>query len=929
MKLDLSGQWALAFENNNEKIEYKDTIFLPATTEQAALGKYVENPTSLYLGRKWPVCGKVWYKKKIMVPLEWKEYYVQLSLERTKFTKVWVNNKFIGESFETLVPQVYELGKLSTGEHELTIMVDNALDQYDCFPKSLYNGHQYTEHTQTNWNGILGAINLIGHKGIFIEQVLTIRNDNQLEIRVKTNEKEELKADDVFVEVSICQFQTKNAVFHTNVKLEKSKTSIVVSDVNFDLWDEYAQNLYDLEITLLDDCGNRLCNTTTLVTGIRKLETEGQELRINGERVSLRGSLDCAIYPLTGACPFTEAEWMNILEKMKSFGMNHYRFHSWCPPEAAFIAADKLGMYLQVELSCFANELYKKDDKKYDRVLEEYLYQQSKIVLETYGNHPSFILFAIGNEMRGNLEAYNDLLRVLKEVRGDILYSQGANNFLEDPIPCAEDEFWVTMRTKRGVNIRASFSHNDLPLGTIQSKEILGTLDNYEEAANLSAIPLISHEIGQFQSFPLLTDHDKYTGPLRGDVYEILENKLKVNGLLEKNKEFYEASGALLVECYKAEIEANLRTSNMSGFQLLGLQDFPGQGTALVGVLDCFFENKGFIDSKGFREFCNEVVVMATFPKYCYKMEEEINVMIYIYNYSGKNQIEKLTIELQENTHIIDSIVVEQLESKKQCVEKAYECKFSTNKINVPCEAKLHLEYGGYENNYSLWIYPKENILPIEMTEEIIVDNQIKKDKLDHETIDNQKIDNETIENKTIDNEIIPSREIGFFTTDEIGKSIWVTNTYNEKVNQILENNGKVLLCSSKQKNGIEGFFPTDFWCYPMFKEACVNSGNPIAPGTMGLLIDTKHPALKKFPTRSYSQWQWQQIVSHSCGVILDEEKDCKIIVQVIDNFDRNHVLGLVYEKQVKNGKLLVCSSDLLENLDIPEMRQLFISLVQ
>lgn len=894
MKRNLSGIWKVAFDNEQNKVEYKDTINLPATTEQAGLGEYKEEKTSLYLGRKWPICGKVWYKRTFDVPQDWEDKYIQLTLERTKYTKVWIDEILIGESFETLVPQIFELGKLSVGQHELIIVVDNDLAKYDCFPKSLYDGHQYSEHTQTNWNGILGEIYLSAHAGIFVENATAIRKESHLEICLKTKSSKAFNLTDVFTKVVIYSCENKNIIDQFEQQLDGTQLTWILPSSSMQLWDEYAQNMYEIVVTLTDNKGRELCEKYSTITGVRQLEAKNYELHINSNRISLRGSLDCAIYPLTGACPFEEVEWITILEKMKAYGMNHYRFHSWCPPEAAFLAADKLGVYLQVELSCFANEFYKKDDEKYDKVLEDYLYGQSKRVIEIYGNHPSFILFAVGNEMKGNLDAYNDLLKVLKEIRSDILYCQGANNFLEDPIPCEEDQFWVTMRTKRGENVRASFSHNDLPLGSIQSKDVMGTLEDYDRAAKISNIPLISHEIGQFQSFPLVEDKNKYVGPLRPDTYTILEDKLKEKGLLEKNRKYYEASGALLVQCYKAEIEANLRTNRMSGFQLLGLQDFPGQGTALVGVLDSMLEGKGFIEEQDWKMFCNQVVVMATFPKYCYTSGEEITIEIYIYNYSGEDINGKLAITLLENDQIKDSIVLNEIESTKQCVKMVCECKFSTNRIHVPGEVKLKLAYEKYENEYSLWIYPKEDVFLNHL-----VGSNVKKDTL-----------------------------IEFAITDEANNSVWVTNTYNEKVDEVLKKDGKVLLCTSKRANSIGGFFPTDFWCYPMFKEACINSGNPVAPGTMGLLIDKEHPALEKFPTKEYSQWQWQQIVSHSTGVILDDEKDYQMIVQVIDNFDRNHVLGLVYEKKVEQGKLLECSSDLLEHLDIPEMRQLFVSLL-
>lgn len=897
MRIDLSGIWEVAFEENDFELSYEDKIRLPSTTEQAFLGKESNEKTSLYLGRKRPVCGAVWYRRSFVLPKAWDKDYVRLSLERSKYTKVWIDQRQVGESYETLIAQKYDLGRLIAGKHEIIVRVDNDLERYDCFPKSLLSGHQYTQHTQTNWNGILGEVYLENHKGVYVDKVLTHRLENDFDIDIKIQPVDEQLRDDLYVVVQLVELDTKKKVYEYKTKYEQEDIKASISSEILQCWDEYSQALYEIKVSILNRHEDKLCEDYIAYTGRRFVETWKQEIRINQNRVSLRGSLDCAIYPLTGACPFTVEEWIDILTKMKEFGMNHYRFHSWCPPEAAFVAADLLGLYLQVELSCFANGMYQKDEPQYDESLNHYLYDQSVKVVETFGNHPSFVFFAVGNEMIGNLNEFNKLLKCLKTIRTDILYCQGANNFLVDPQICEEDQFFVTMRTKPGENIRASFSHNDLPLGSIQKKDRLGTLPTYDQEIKDINIPLIAHEIGQYQSFPLLSDSDKYKGPLRGDVYEILEEKLKYKGLRSKDEAFYYASGALLVECYKAEIEANLRTDKMSGFQLLGLQDFTGQGTALVGVYDSFLENKGFIEAKDFRKFCNDTVIMATFPKYCYELGEDIPFEIYIYNYSGYRKQSCLGVELKIADKVIGSIYKEGIISEKQKLTHAINGKFVPTDIQSACEAKLKITFGEYENEYVVWLYPKNEKL-FELAEYSL----------------NQKNKKDLV--------------IEFAKESKDKQKLWVTNTYNDKARDVLKEKGNVLLCSSKHDKSIEGFFPTDFWCYPMFQEACVKSKNPVAPGTMGLLIDSNHPSMKHFQTRTYTQWQWQQIVSKGVGVILDQETDYHMIVQVIDNFDRNHVLGLIYEKTVENGRLLVCASDLLENLELPEVRQLYISLL-
>lgn len=83
--------------------------------------------------------------------------------------------------------------------------------------------------------------------------------------------------------------------------------------------------------------------------GFREIRAEGRQLRINGRPLLLRGTLDCAIFPRTGHPPTDVASWRRVLEVVRAHGLNHVRYHSWCPPEAAFVAADELGVYLQVE----------------------------------------------------------------------------------------------------------------------------------------------------------------------------------------------------------------------------------------------------------------------------------------------------------------------------------------------------------------------------------------------------------------------------------------------------------------------------------------------------------------------------------------------------------------------------------------------------
>ena len=123
--------------------------------------------------------------------------------------------------------------------------------------------------------------------------------------------------------------------------------------------------------------------------------------------------------------------------------------------------------------------------------------------------------------------------------------------------------------------------------------------------------PVVSHEIGQWCVYPNLDEMTKYTGLLKARNFEIFQDQLERNGMLNQAHDFLMASGKLQALLYKEDIESALRTPGFGGFQLLDLHDFPGQGTALVGVLDPFWDSKGYITAEQYRRFAGPIVPLA------------------------------------------------------------------------------------------------------------------------------------------------------------------------------------------------------------------------------------------------------------------------------------------------------------------------------
>jgi len=139
-------------------------------------------------------------------------------------------------------------------------------------------------------------------------------------------------------------------------------------------------------------------------------------------------------------------------------------------------------------------------------------------------------------------------------------------------------------------------------------------------------VPLVSHEIGQYQIYPDYREIEKYTGVVRAWNLEIFRDRLKKSGMLDQHIDFQKASGAWSALCYKAEMEAALRSAGMAGFQLLDLQDFPGQGTALVGILDAFMDSKNVILQAEWLQSCHDVVLLLQFTKFCWQTNDNFQL---------------------------------------------------------------------------------------------------------------------------------------------------------------------------------------------------------------------------------------------------------------------------------------------------------------
>ncbi|MCD6347452.1 MAG: beta-galactosidase [Bacteroidales bacterium] len=909
--IDLAGKWRFQIDRNDQGITQEwfskplsDEITLPGSMASNALGDditmetkwtgSIRNPNwasdpnyapyhdpdnvrfPYWLQPIKKYTGAAWYQKDVTIPKSWDGNPLKLFIERAHWeTTVWFDDQKIGTQNSLGTPHEYILAKnVVPGKHQITICVDNRIKDVDVG----WNSHSISDHTQSNWNGMVGELKISKESQIRLSNIRISTDINTKTITINgqvvkgqgSGLKAQVKGQGVRLKA---QVKGQGVSASKSIDIEDGENefeiSLELSDTVL-LWDEFDPNLYELELVVTSGGES---DRVVEPFGFRQVEATPVGLIINNRRLFLRGTLECAIFPLTGYPSTDPEEWKRIFRAIKSHGLNHMRFHSWCPPEAAFIAADQMGIYLQVECSSWANSPTTRigDGLPIDR----FIWDESKDIIKNYGNHPSFIMMAYGNEPGGqNQKAFlTEFVTYWKKHDPRRLYTSAAGW----PMLAVNDYHNTPKPRIQGWGEQLNSIINSQPPKT-----------DYDWTSRMppDGKTVVSHEIGQWCVYPNFNEIKKYTGVLKAKNFEIFQESLEANHMGNLADSFLMASGKLQALCYKADIEAALRTPHFGGFQLLDLHDFPGQGTALVGVLDPFWEQKGYISPLEFSHFCNSVVPLARLSKRVFTEGESIKIPVQVANFS-QGDLNFKTGEFRLDYSFVDvhNVIVEQNSFDNQTIPMGNQHYLGTinhtfKKIGIPRKLTLEVSIDNYSNSWDIWVYPESS----EITNEL--SDRISSTKL--------KLANE------ISAQTLSQLESGGSVLLSLGR-------------------GRV----SKEWGGDVGVgFSSIFW------NTAWTGGQK--PHTLGILCNPKHPALAEFPTEYHSNWQWWDAMSHADAIKLNAlPVELKPIVRIIDDWVTNRQLALIFEAKVGKGKIIISGVDLQTDMDNrSEARQLRQSLL-
>lgn len=809
-------------------------------------------------------------------------------------------------------PYIFELTGAAPGEHEFTFLSDNS---YPGMPKAaIYYSSAATDETQTNWNGILGECSMYTRPQNFIDSLRVYPRAVKKEEKNKAGgyvldvcvelapgakkvykdakiilQSEALAAgelEDTQTLTEIISYSGEGLAEAGTDKEENPKTmEIWFRDLplreNVKLWDEDEGNLYEMAVTLdngmsAEDKGGSTAECRTRF-GIRSFGDNGSgRLALNGRAIFLRGEANCAEYPETGHPPMTIPEWKEMLLKYRSYGINFVRFHSHCEPEAAFAAADELGMLLQPELSHW-------DPKDAFGTEESYRYYRAELVdlLKTYANHPSFVMLTLGNELQAQdegRERMRELVRTAKRMDPTRLYANGSNAFYGEEGCDPESDFYTSQSCK-DVVIRGTFSgmrgylNENYPSADRTYDEAMAEIrKEYQK-------PVFSFEVGQFEVLPDFEELESFHGISDPVNLKLIKKRVEERGLLPTWEKYVEATGELSRLAYREEIEAAMRTRELSGISLLGLQDFPGQGTALVGMMNSHLEPKpyDFARPERFREFFQECRILVKLPHYTYEAGERLIAEVEAANF-GKRNIEGVfcwTLAGKKSVSENGNCEPAEIKSKNTVIATGEDTEITI------CRPGSYTEVGSLD-------------IPLDFVEK-----------------------NTALTLKVRIGDSISAYPIWVYrkTTPVCPENVYETRAFDVKTREILQNGGRVYLSPDADKeslpNSIKTQFTTDFWSVGTFADQ---------EGGMGQLIDTEHPIFKEFPTDFHTDWQWW-IMATKRAVILPHPM--KTIITEMDSYAFLRPMAQMIEFRCLKGKVLLSTMELHKSQQYPEVRAL------
>jgi len=889
--LDLSGTWGFRLDPGNAGIEEKwyqhefaQSLKLPGCLQEQGHGNVPGPDTIWWDGQKlkpypWTeefhqegffkiqaflqperhYIGAAWYLREFELPATWAGKTLSLFLERCHWeSQLWLNGEAVGSQNSLAVPHVYPIGPLKPGRHRLALRIDNS-----AIVDMGHNAHSVSEQTAGTWNGVVGRIELRAHDALWIDRVRVSPRtvDGSVPVRIRIGNRSG-RGGEVRLGIDARGLDS-NGHDPAPMKWTKPLTADPYNEISIHypmgdglrLWDEFEPNRYRLEVTLESDGPG---DHAQIDFGVRDFGIEGRQFTINGTTTFLRGNTDCAVMPATGYAPMDVAGWRKVWRTYKDFGLNMARFHSWCPPEAAFVAANEIGIYLAPE----AGEWLHIGPRRIKE--QEFLREEVLRILENFGHHPSFVMFGLGNEFGGKRDYFAGLVDEWRAVDPARVYTIKANS--PDNPPNVDFIVARTVGGKQGPKLRYQGGWPPIPGNSLFNTSPPQTSVDWREAIERTQIPHLQHETAQICAYPDIDrELAKYTGYLKASYLEIARTQLSRRGMLDQVPDFVDASGRWQVEVTREEFEAAFRTPGLAGFHWLSLADFTGQTTAPVGLTDAFYDPKRYVDPASVRRWNAPTVLLARIEQRILTRDDTFEAAIEVAHHRPAPLV---VDDLRATLRTADGRTLKSWSLPSGSFGQGNAQPMGRIALplrDVPAPAKLNLRVESPENklsnDWNLWVYPND-------------------------------------------------------APAQVPAKVNLVHEWNDAARALLRDGKTVLLLPGPEP--LNGKLPMCFT--PFYWTSFGDLGGQSS--ATGILVDPAHSLFKHFPTEHHANWQWWDLLTRCRPMILDADarahpwpKDFRPLIQPIDSWKLNRKLALVAEARVGQGRLLICSIDIENDL--------------
>ncbi len=875
--LGLNGSWSFALDPNDEgqsgrwfDRDLSETITVPGSWEEQGFGERpFENIGGWTKRRSYE--GTAWYGRTVEIPAGWTGRRVWLQLSRVSWeSAVWVNGERVGECNSLSTPHRFDLtGAIRPGKaNRIAIRVTNNLNSI-----LNYEGHIHSRHTATTWGGIIGAARLVATPPTWIEDIAIYPEAASRNVRCVV----QLAGTDATGDVHVTVRAGDQIIAETTspARLDTMTSSITCElqlGESARLWSDHDPFLYALQVELRTEAGHDVVHDRF---GLRDFSACDRQLILNGQQIFLRGYVDCCIFPLTGYPPDDSAIYADQFACARSFGFNHVRLHSWVPSHAFFDAADEAGMLVQCELPNWSNC---NDPGNLDQA-GGFLRSELERVVRHLQRHPSLVIHSMGNELLqpaagGTRSRYspflNELVQRGRELDPSRLYldQSGFGYMPEEP---ERDVDLFVFHTFRG-------SAPD-------------TTTTWWERIAAGKTPVIAHEHTQMDMYARFSEIEKFTGIMEPSWLLQAKDGLGSKGLLGDADLFVDASAQLQIRCIKELFERVRRTPDLCGIQMLNLTDFPGQGSALNGVLDAFWDEKGHVTPEEFRRFNDETVLLCSCPRRTFPTGGRLSANLLISHFGQGALNGDLAWELTDDNVVAKGQMrVNEIQVGRPwpvCTISAHLPMGRSRKLTLT--ATLTSDTGVSTNNWDFWVFTDERWQP------------------PHGSV----LAHGTLAHLSDYYPMISVDDFGFLKgsrRDTPKHDVIVSDVLHVRYVEAMYNGATLVYLAENDElhDGVESRFESLFWSYLWF---------PQQPNqTMGLTIED-HPVLSEFPHDGHSDWQWFHLVDGATALGMDQlPLDARPIVGGIDNWNRGKSLGYLLEARVGKGRFLMTTLKLLDH---------------